>query len=95
MAAVCADHSVDAASAVDRPSDSGLLPVERVDSELDLLNEIAAAAFDFEKILSALIRTEQTDIVSTDIGAAALQDRLNRLNDANKALARFRSSRPE
>ena len=93
MAAVCADHQMDAASAVDRPADPGVLPAQAVVSEYDLLNEIFEAAFDFEKILNALIRTGQTDIVSTDIGAAALQDRLNRLNDANKALRAFREQR--
>lgn len=63
-------------------------------TELSLLNEIADSAFDFEKILNALIRSEQTNIISTDLGAAALQDRLNRLNDANKALVKFRSKSP-
>lgn len=63
-------------------------------TELEMLNEIAAAAADLDKILTALILTGQAQIVTTDLGGAAIQDRMNRLNEAGKALRSFRSKSP-
>lgn len=85
---------------MDGCGDRGLLREEGMASretlsELDLLNEIADAAADADKIMAALIKSGDLTLASTDIGAAALMDRLNRLNAANRALRAFRSSRPE
>lgn len=61
-----------------------------LNAEFDLLCEVADAAADADKIMAALIRSGDLSLASTDIGAAALMDRLNRLNEANKALRLFR-----
>lgn len=61
-------------------------------SELELLEEVATAAADLDKIASALIRTGDAKILTTDIGGAALAERVTRLTKAVKALKRFRST---
>lgn len=60
-------------------------------AEFDLMNELALAAEDLDKIAAALIRTGDLKILSTDIGGVALAERATRLTKAVKALKTFRA----
>lgn len=60
-------------------------------AEFDLMNELALAAEDLDKIAAALIRTGDLKIIGTDIGGAAISERATRLTKAVTALKRFRT----
>ena len=62
-------------------------------SEIELLNDLADAAADLDKIAAALIRSGDVKILTTDIGGAALAERASRLTKSVTALKKFRGVR--
>lgn len=60
-------------------------------TEIELLRDVAAAAADYERIAAELIKIDEVRIVTTDIGGAAMAERMTRLTKALTALKEFRA----
>jgi hypothetical protein len=64
----------------------GYEPEKVLRAEIERLRVVADAARDLEETLAKLIEADETVLTSTDIGAAAIESRLNTLHKALELL---------